>query len=1019
MFRYDTLNMLGKITYHAGSDDWGHAHPHRSTPSVAPDTRGASGQANGTISGSTPNTGVSTLPEANSGGWSDKLSGFGQGIKNIFAGDADTNVGFGSASPNLVGMAGGDTQPKTPAIAPKGPGDFDLGTIPLQSEAGLGMSPEDIAAMSEQLRTRFSESDIDPSAYNKRWEQVKGGRGEGAVGALGPDEKKRLEDFFQNQVKGKGFWSRIMDVTGRMSAAQGYQTEGTRELLSAPPVASGLEGGDETVQLQAMYRAAVQEGFSPEVLNSLDTFRGIQTEEGGAPGFVTRDVNVTGPDGGPIATDTLNPEDASAEIQRFASEIAGSWSEEDRGRTAIDLSKIGYTYTPPQYDSQGRVKFQGTLTAGDNAAEISSEDRLKLAESLAKQSDAQNIASQTRTMDIKSQAEMEQLEAAQSWKTDERIGEQEFKSTQARLDRSFAESELRERTLQRQADTAFQQQQQTRQIRIDEQSNKIAKARNTNERLSIDNAFDVSQSQILMAQSQFDRELSSNEAMQGNEFAHQVQMQADAHDYQMAAIGGQGIEQRKGIRAQGQQDRILEQVRNTGAIERLAKQIGADAMAQGRQMSHEQGIQAAELSTRRALQHQELSAEMAQLRQSGRQNIDQTRIAGFVERQNQAERIMADARAQGRQMNSTEALARADRWLQQTLQQRQISGEMTQQLVGGEQKIGQIQEAGIQERITQFAGQQTAGLQELRQIRESGAQARLTQAAGGVQDIASIEARAEEDRETYKYQLEQQEASELRQREALGMDTEQTIDAVRTSTQGYSTNMNAALKQAGETGDYESVNTALAAELPPSPPGITWDSSSGSFQQRGGFQGREISSEAQQWMATAAPAFKARDRAEQAVTQAQKIQMEAQTRRKASEQAQEDFAQAMLTSDIDSAEEAAARHEMAKTAALATEQKMQHVQMLFNLLQNPVQLGMAKRHGLLGQIESALGFSMSGVPESEPGEANLANWQTMDSEDQAFAMADYIEQGGSPDEFMRMVASAAPAQMRQVQYGVL
>ena len=80
---------------------------------------------------------------------------------------------------------------------------------------------------------------------------------------------------------------------------------------------------------------------------------------------------------------------------------------------------------------------------------------------------------------------------------------------------------------------------------------------------------------------------------------------------------------------------------------------------------------------------------------------------------------------------------------------------------------------------------------------------------------------------------------------------------------------------------------------------------------------------------------------------------------------------------------------------------------------------MAKRHGLLGQIESALGFSMSGVPESEPGEANLANWQTMDSEDQAFAMADYIEQGGSPDEFMRMVASAAPAQMRQVQYGVL
>ena len=529
----------------------------------------------------------------------------------------------------------------------------------------------------------------------------------------------------------------------------------------------------------------------------------------------------------------------------------------------------------------------------------------------------------------------------------------------------------------------------------------------------------MSENQLAMQTDMYQDEITSREAMQESEFEHQVEMQSQAHEYNMAAISGQGMEQRKTVQEQGFQDRRLQEMRDGGAMDRLARQIAADAVSQNKEISTQRAMQAAELSMRRALQHQELGAEMARLRQAGRQNIDQTRIAGYMERQNQAERIRADARAQGRQISSTEALARADRFMQQNLLERRLSGEMTQQLVAGQQQMGQIQETGIQERLTQMAGQQRAGRQELAQIREGGVQQRLTQQEGATQGLTAIETQAEQERQTYQYQLQQQEASEQRQREALGMDTEQTIDAVRTSTQNYSTSMNAALKQAGETGDYESVNTALAAELPPAPPGLVWDSSSGSFQQRGGFQGREISGEAQQWMATAAPAFKARDRAEQAVTQAQKIQMEAQTRRRATEQAQEDFAQAMLTSNIDSAEEAAARHEMAKTAALATEQKMQHVQMLFNLLQNPVQLGMAKRHGLLGQIESALGFVMTGVPESAPGEANLANFATMDSEDRAFAMADYIEQGGSPDEFMRMVASAAPAQMRQVQYGVL
>ena len=139
-------------------------------------------------------------------------------------------------------------------------------------------------------------------------------------------------------------------------------------------------------------------------------------------------------------------------------------------------------------------------------------------------------------------------------------------------------------------------------------------------------------------------------------------------------------------------------------------------------------------------------------------------------------------------------------------------------------------------------------------------------------------------------------------------------------------------------------------------------------------------------------------------------------------QAEDDFRQAMLTSNIDTAEEAIARQHMAETAAIASDQKMEHVKMLFNLLQNPVQLGMAKRHGLLGQIEAVLGFTMNNVPEAPAGGAGVPSanaWQTMDSENQAFSIAAYVEQGGSPDDFMRMIASSIPAQMQQVQYGVL
>ena len=66
---------------------------------------------------------------------------------------------------------------------------------------------------------------------------------------------------------------------------------------------------------------------------------------------------------------------------------------------------------------------------------------------------------------------------------------------------------------------------------------------------------------------------------------------------------------------------------------------------------------------------------------------------------------------------------------------------------------------------------------------------------------------------------------------------------------------------------------------------------------------------------------------------------------------------------------------------------------------------------------------MSNVPTGPVGGAGtiptVNEWQTMDSEEQTFSIASYVEQGGTPDEFLRLIAGAAPAQMQQLQYGVL
>ena len=375
------------------------------------------------------------------------------------------------------------------------------------------------------------------------------------------------------------------------------------------------------------------------------------------------------------------------------------------------------------------------------------------------------------------------------------------------------------------------------------------------------------------------------------------------------------------------------------------------------------------------------------------------------------EQLSSDATLQGRRIDAEAIQAKAERLLKGKLQEDQLAHEVTQLGTQGTQALAHLTRRGEQDRLTLTDEIKSRELLAGRQITHEEAM----QTAETTSQKSYITERGVQERLTLGKQFELQ-------RQTLGT-VATPIENTRQVTTSYTTTLNNAITQATASGDYSTVNDALASELPPMPPGIQWNSQEGGFRARAGFEGREMDATVREWISALTPAFKARDRAGQAVQQANLIQLDLTARRQDERRANEDFRANMLTGDIDSAEEAAARQSMAETSALAAQTKMEHLNMLFSLLQNPVQLGMAKRHGLLGQIEAVLGFTMDNVPVGPAGGAgsvpNTNEWQTMDSDDQTFSLAAYVEQGGSPDEFLRLVATSAPAQMQQVAYGVL
>ena len=259
------------------------------------------------------------------------------------------------------------------------------------------------------------------------------------------------------------------------------------------------------------------------------------------------------------------------------------------------------------------------------------------------------------------------------------------------------------------------------------------------------------------------------------------------------------------------------------------------------------------------------------------------------------------------------------------------------------------------------------------------------------------------------------------EREALRLTADPTfVQQAQSQATAYTSSLNAAMS-AASTGNFDDVATALGQALPPAPVGVMWNSSTATFMQRPGFEGREMDEQTRNWISSVTPAFNARDRSSRAIEESVSLTTAARIQRQEREQADADFREHMLTGDIDSAEESIARQRIAETRQIENETRLQNLHMLFGLLSNPVQLAFAKKHGLLGQIEAVLGFAISNVPESATGPSipNVNEWISMDSEQQQFAIAEFVERGGTPDAFMQLVGGTAPGQTQTLQYATL
>ena len=220
--------------------------------------------------------------------------------------------------------------------------------------------------------------------------------------------------------------------------------------------------------------------------------------------------------------------------------------------------------------------------------------------------------------------------------------------------------------------------------------------------------------------------------------------------------------------------------------------------------------------------------------------------------------------------------------------------------------------------------------------------------------------------------------------------------------------------------ETEGLENALSMALPPSPAGMVWDSQGGVFRLRSGFEGRDIDPYTQRELEAVAPILRARDRAERVLLKLQEDKFDFEQAQRIADDQQIRLTNALNNGDISTAEEAAYRKSVAETTLIEQQAKNEKYTMLFQLLQNPVALGMARHYGVLQQIEADLGIQLPHVPQVEgDGSAipNFSDWTSMSPDEQGLRMNLWTTvTGGSPQTFVQLVDQTRPADYNPVEY---
>ena len=224
------------------------------------------------------------------------------------------------------------------------------------------------------------------------------------------------------------------------------------------------------------------------------------------------------------------------------------------------------------------------------------------------------------------------------------------------------------------------------------------------------------------------------------------------------------------------------------------------------------------------------------------------------------------------------------------------------------------------------------------------------------------------------------------------------------------------------TAAVSALRDAINAPLPSTPAGFYWDSSTGSMQQRAGYEGAPISPATQRVIEILGPAMRQRDRAEAVAIK----YTEFNTQRQQTEQMHADstkrLREALNSADIETAEEYAfikQREEAKRAGYEATPAKYQT---LMQLLGEATLLGLARRHGILGKIEADLGITLPHVPMI--GSADYiptpSEWLTMNPEERNLRTSAWAEESGQGVEaFHQLIGQNVPAQIQQTQYATL